>query len=121
MLCGGVQGSVATAEDVALVAGLTAAINAKIGHHHDSFEVVSVSTQVVAGTNKFYHIRGQPGNHEHTITVFIPLPHTGLGPEISEFSCGFNAHQQGHSQHQHHHEHEHEGHEHHHHHGDGKH
>ena len=111
---GGIQGSVATAEDLALVAGLTAAINAKIGQNHTSYEVVSVSTQDVAGTNKFYHLRGQPGNHEHTITVYLALPHTGISPEVTEVSCGFNAHKNGHSQHEHH-----EGH--HHHHGDCKH
>jgi len=80
MLLGGVQGSNLTAEDVALVNSLTGPINAKIGHQHTSYEITSVSTQLVGGTNKFYHIRGQPGNHEHTITVYIPLPHTGQHP-----------------------------------------
>ena len=108
---GGVQSTGATAEDVALVNSLTAAINAKVGHQHDSYEVVAVSTQVVAGTNKFYHIRAQPGNQEHTVTIYIALPHTGLAPEVSEVSSGFNPHKQGHSAHEHH-----EGH-----HGDSKH
>lgn len=76
-MLGAPQGSVATPEDVALVSSLNAAINAKVGHNHDSYEIVSVSTQVVAGTNKFYHLRAQPGNHEYTVTVYIPLPHTG--------------------------------------------
>lgn len=97
-MLGGVQGSVATAEDVALVNSLTAVINAKLSHNHDSYDVVSVSTQIVAGTNKFYHLKGQPGNHDYTVTVYIPLPHTGQPAEVSEISCGLNPHQQGHSQ-----------------------
>ena len=109
MLCGGVQATGATAEDTALINSLNAAINAKVGHKHDSYEIVSVSTQVVAGTNKFYHLRGQPGNHEHTITVYIALPHTGLGPEVTEISCGFNPHKIGHSEHEHHAGHHHHG------------
>ena len=92
-----------------LINSLNAAINAKVGHQHDSYEIVSVSTQVVAGTNKFYHLRGQPGNHEHTITVYIALPHTGLGPEVTEISCGFNPHKIGHSEHEHHAGHHHHG------------
>jgi hypothetical protein len=97
MLCGGVQATGATAEDTALINSLNAAINAKVGHQHDSYEIVSVSSQIVAGTNKFYHLRAQPGNHEYTITVYIALPHTGLAPEVSEVSSGFNAHKNGHS------------------------
>jgi hypothetical protein len=62
-MLGGVQSSNPTAEDRELVNSLTSAINSKIGHQHDSYEVIKVSTQVVAGTNKFFHLKGQPGNH----------------------------------------------------------
>jgi len=97
MLCGGVKATGATVEDTALVNSLKAAINAKVGNQHQSYEIVSVSSQVVAGTNKFYHLRAQPGNHEYTITVYIALPHTGLGPQVTEVSHGFNPHKIGHS------------------------
>ena len=76
-MLGAPQASVATAEDIELVNSLIGAINAKGGDNHTSYEIISVSSQVVAGTNKFYHLRGQPGNHDHTVTVYIPLPHTG--------------------------------------------
>ena len=76
-MLGAPQASVATAEDIELVNSLIGAINAIGGDNHTSYEIISVSSQVVAGTNKFYHLRGQPGNHDHTVTVYIPLPHTG--------------------------------------------
>lgn len=101
MIAGGVQSDNVSAEDRSLIQSLTSAINGKIGHQHDSYEVMKVSTQVVAGTNKFFHLKGQPGNHEHTITVHIPLPHTEKNPEVAEVSCGFNVHGQGHSKHEH--------------------
>ena len=63
MLCGGVQHSAVSAEDIQLISGLTQALNSKFGHQHESYEVISVSSQVVAGTNKFFHLRAQPGNH----------------------------------------------------------
>ena len=43
-MLGGVQSSNPTAEDRELVNSLTSAINSKIGHQHDSYEVIKVST-----------------------------------------------------------------------------
>ena len=93
-----------SAEDTARVNGLVAQINAKLGgdHHYTSFTIQAHATQVVAGTNHFYHVTGEPNGHGHTITIYEPLPHTGLPAEVSEVSEGHNHLHQGHSQPHHH-------------------
>lgn len=97
-LCGAPQPVQVTAEDQALVNGLTAAINAQSGTNHESYTVVAASSQVVAGTNHFYHVNGNPGNTPLTITVFEPLPHTGEPAQVSQVTPGHVALQIGHGQ-----------------------
>lgn len=97
-LCGAPQPTGVTAEDQALVNGLTAAINAKQNANFDSYTVVQASSQVVAGTNHFYHVNANPGNAPFTLTIYEPLPHTGQPAELSEVTAGHNALQIGHGQ-----------------------
>lgn len=95
-LCGGSHECAVTAEDTARVNGLTAAINAKLGTHHESFTVDKCSHQVVAGSNHHYHLTAKPGNVAVTVTIFEPLPHTGLPCSVEHVSLGHNKLQIGH-------------------------
>lgn len=61
---GGVQPTAYTAHDAELLVLCHVELNTKLGHNHTSYEIVSVSKQVVAGTNTFFHLLGQPGNHK---------------------------------------------------------
>lgn len=70
---GGSKEVAVTAEDTARVNSLTAAINAKIGGNFESFEVVKAAHQCVNGTNHFYHINGNPGGVNFTVTIYEPL------------------------------------------------
>lgn len=85
-----------TQEDKDLVNSCKAGINAKCGHEHESFEILKASSQVVAGTNKFYHLKAAPQNEDLTVTIFVPLPHTNAPAEVSECSQGHKALQLGH-------------------------
>jgi hypothetical protein len=75
-------------EDHDLVNQVKADINAKCGHQHESFKIVKSSSQVVAGTNKFYHLKAQPGDHDLTVTIHVPLPHTNAPPSVEQVSEG---------------------------------
>lgn len=97
-LCGAPQAGHVTAEDQARVNGLTAAINAQAGTNHESFTVIAASTQVVAGTNHFYHLECHPGHSHLTVTIYEPLPHTGEPAQVSQVTVGHNALQNGHGQ-----------------------
>ena len=83
-------------EDRDLVNNCKAKINEKSGCNCESYDICKASSQVVAGTNKFYHLKGNPGDKQVTVTIFCPLPHTNEPPSVSECSNGHNALQQGH-------------------------
>lgn len=84
--------------EIALVSQLRDKINNKLGSHHDSFDIISVSGQLIAGsTNKYFHLRGKPGNKDYTITIHIPAGDKPI-PEITESSCGHQSHQEGHAE-----------------------
>ena len=72
-------------------------INSKLGVNHESYEIVSISGQTVAGTNKFFNLRGKPGNKEYTINIMAPVGEK-VTPLIQESSMGFKPHQQGFSE-----------------------
>jgi len=93
----------------AFVGQHVAEINSRVGANNISYHVISESTQVVAGTNHFLTISGNPDGKHYTITVFEPL--NGGIATITEASQGDNAHLIGHSEHAHHgHDHHHEEH-----------
>lgn len=75
-MIGGFGQSVAvTQEHKDLVSHNVAAINAKTGSHATSYTVNSVHSQVVAGTNYFFHLTDNEG-HKYSVFVHVPLPHT---------------------------------------------
>lgn len=78
------------ADDVALVNGQLAAINAKLNVHNTSYKIENVSTQVVAGTNYFFHLTGSDG-HKYSAAIHVPLPHTGSPAELGKVSAGWIA------------------------------
>lgn len=75
-LAGGHSSHDVTAEHTALVNSHLADLNAKLGTHATSFTVNSVHTQVVAGTNYFFHLTSNDG-HKYSASFYEPLPHTG--------------------------------------------
>ena len=96
MMPGAPQNSEISQEDRDLVNNSKAKINEKCGCNYESFEIVKASSQVVAGTNKFYHLKAAPGDKAITVTIYCPLPHTNEPPSVSECSEGHCALQQGH-------------------------
>ena len=93
-MLGAPQDAEITAEDTALVNSCAAAINAKAGTEGKSYTINKMSSQVVAGTNKFFHLTAAPGNDQVTVTIFVPLGNEA--PQVSEFSQGHKALQIGH-------------------------
>lgn len=96
IICGGTSEAEIRAEDIALITSLTASINAKNGSNYEFFNIVKVGHQVVAGTNHFYHLNGNPGNVPITVTIFEPLGHSNMGPYVEEVSLGHNSLSKGH-------------------------
>lgn len=86
-----------TAEDIASVNSLTAQLNEQLHAQHTSYKVIGKSSQVVAGTNHFFHLEGLPQGNIYTATIFEPLPHTGEPCCVTEVSHGHNHHKNGHS------------------------
>ena len=84
-----------TADDHALVNSCAASINAKCGHAHEGLKIVKASSQVVAGTNKFYHLEDNQ-SAKLTVTIHVPLPHTNAPAEVQQVSEGHQALQLGH-------------------------
>ena len=93
-MIGAPQDSEISQEDRDLVNNCKAQINAKCGGNYESFDIVKAKSQVVAGTNKFYHLNANPGNKALTAQIFVPLPHTNEAPSVSQCSEGHNALQQ---------------------------
>ena len=82
MLAGGLAVGVVDQHHKDLVKHHTNDINAKLGTHATSFTVDSVHTQVVAGTNYFFHITSNDG-HKYSVFIHVPLPHTGAPSSLS--------------------------------------
>ena len=64
-----------------------AAANAKGNCNATSWKVVKVWSQVVAGTNWWFHVEDNNGQ-KWSVCVFEPLPHTGNPAEISSVHNG---------------------------------
>lgn len=60
-----------------------AGINAKLGAHYTSFTVDKVHSQVVAGTNYFFHLTANDGA-KVSATIFVPLPHTNEPAQVTD-------------------------------------
>lgn len=82
-MLGGFHDAEVTAEHTNLATSQLANINAKLGKHFTSVTVDSVKTQVVAGTNYFFHLTTNDG-HKISATVFVPLPHTNEAASVTD-------------------------------------
>ncbi len=76
-----------TEEHKDLVKNNLAKINAKLGTHATSFTINSVTTQVVAGTNYFFHLTSNDGK-KYSALIYVPLPHTNAPAEVSKAEVG---------------------------------
>ena len=63
-----------TPEVTALVVGLKADVEAKLGANYATFTPVSFTKQTVAGVN--YKVKVEVGGSHIEVVVFQPLPHT---------------------------------------------
>ena len=79
---GGLAGRAVTQEDIDLVNQNLAGINTKLGTSHTAFKVDSAHTQVVAGTNYFYHLTSED-HKKYSVVIFVPLPFTGNPPQVT--------------------------------------
>jgi hypothetical protein len=86
-----------TAEDTAFINTHTAEINQKLGADNESYRIIGISRQVVAGTNHFFHLEGKPSGHIYTATIYEPLPGSNEVTHVLEVSHGQNHHKHGHS------------------------
>ena len=93
-MLGAPQDAEITQEDRDLVNNSKAKINACANANYESFEIVKAASQVVAGTNKFYHLKAAPGDKNLTVQIYVPLPHTNEAPEVKFCEEGHNALQQ---------------------------
>ncbi len=65
------------------------AISAKAGNNASSWKVEKVYSQVVAGTNWWYHVVDNNGN-KWSACIYEPLPHTGNAAEVKLVENGHN-------------------------------
>ncbi len=79
-----------TEEHRNLIKAQKANISAKLGIEPTEFEIIKVHTQVVAGTNYFFHLKCGSGK-EWSVLLFEPLPHTGNPVTITIAEAGHTA------------------------------
>ncbi len=81
-MIGGFSESEVTQEHRDLVHHNTEQISSKLGVNAAQFTINSVWTQVVAGTNYFFHLTADNGD-KFSVVIFVPLPHTNAPAEVS--------------------------------------
>jgi len=79
-----------TEEETEMVLSMKEAIEERAGRKLHHFEIVHLTSQVVAGTNFWVKIKadshhGQEHEYIH-VKIFRPLPHTHQPPQITEFT-----------------------------------
>ena len=67
-------------------------INTKLGVIHDSYDIISISSDQVTGATRYLHLRGKPGNKEYTVTITVPSGEKTT-PIITESCLGLKSHQ----------------------------
>lgn len=82
-MLGGFQNADVTEQHRTLATSQLANINAKLGKHYTSVTVDSVKSQIVAGTNYFFHLTTNDG-HKISVTVHVPLEHTNEAPTVTD-------------------------------------
>lgn len=65
-----------------LVSHNLAGINSKTGSHATSYTINDAHSQVVAGTNYFFHLTDNHGE-KFSVIVHVPLPHTNAPASVS--------------------------------------
>jgi len=78
-----------TEDQIAILMGLKGEIEASVGKEYSNFEAVSVSTQVVAGTNLRFKVKC--GDEYVHAQIHQPLPHTGAPPSLMNATGGKTA------------------------------
>jgi hypothetical protein len=94
---GSVKPMQVTNQDMNLIKEMKDKINSKLGVNHESYEIISISGEEMAGTSKFFHLRGKPGNKEYTVTIMVPSGDKS-SPTIQECCTGLKPHKEGFSQ-----------------------
>jgi hypothetical protein len=88
-MIGGFHETPVTQEHQALVQKNLAGINNLLhGHHATSFHVDQAWTQVVAGTNYFFHLTSN-SHKQYSVCIFVPLPHTNGADQVTLVEEGF--------------------------------
>ncbi len=64
---GGIHKTKITKEDQELINSLAPSINTQLGSAGKVFTIVEAWYQIVKGTNKFFHLLGQPGTEKVTV------------------------------------------------------
>mmetsp|Transcript_19705 Transcript_19705/g.58632 ORF Transcript_19705/g.58632 Transcript_19705/m.58632 type:complete len:94 (-) Transcript_19705:1771-2052(-) len=83
ILCGGFSEQKLVDDEHKAIAALVAAeVEERFGGHR--FVPMTVSHQVVAGKN--YLFEGVAGGKVARVKMFVPLPHTGQPPRVTETS-----------------------------------
>ena len=85
---GGFHQSEVSEESKGYLNANVAAINHKLGVHHDKYEIKEQWSQVVAGTNYFYHVHH--GDDKYSVLIHVPLPHTGEPAILSYAKPGYH-------------------------------
>ena len=82
-ICGGHSAiRKANADETAIFQALKGECEAITGQNYDEFDVVGVTSQIVAGTN--YWVKLQTDKGFVNMKVFRPLPHTGESARVVE-------------------------------------
>ena len=88
MACGGFSsGHNPTEDDCSFVSSVRSIVEAQNGHEFQNFVPLSVSTQVVAGTNYIFKIQVSSSSYIH-LKIHKPLPHTHNPPVIMNLVTG---------------------------------
>ncbi len=80
-MAGGFSQVEVTVEVTDLVNHNLAHINSKTGSHATSYTIDAVHSQVVAGTNYFFHLTDNHG-HKFSAIIHVPLPHTNAPASV---------------------------------------
>jgi len=75
------EGRIPESDEIDILQSVKAAVEGSTGKTYTTFEAVSFTTQVVAGTNYLFKVKVDGEEYIH-VKVHKPLPHTGKAPEL---------------------------------------
>lgn len=86
MICGGhSQAKQPDQEIIGLANSLKSQIESQAGFNFADFQVLSYTTQVVAGIN--YRLTIQAGDKTLEVVIYKPLPHTNEPASVTSVKC----------------------------------